>query len=338
MRLIGLDIARFLAFAGMVYVNFRVVSKLEENVDFANQFTHAVEGRAAALFVVLAGVGIALASPTPSVIVKRGLFLFALGMINLTIFEADILHYYGVYFLCIIPFLRASSGKLLTAAAAITLVAYVGLFVLGYDAEWDWETLEYQRFWTLSGFIRNLFYNGWHPVFPWLAFVLVGMSVGRLNLFDIKIQFRMLLGGIAIAIVTNLASKGLGGIDPELAEIVSLSPIPPNSFYIVSASGTAVAAIGATLILTPILKKIGLGEALAATGRQALTLYLAHILIGMGGLEMLGWINGEATSKQIFNYSTGFIVLTIIYALLWQRFAKRGPFEQLFRNFTQGRS
>ena len=62
MRLAGLDIARFIAFTGMVLVNFRIAAQVSDTTDWAYQITHLLEGRAAALFVVLAGVGITLAN------------------------------------------------------------------------------------------------------------------------------------------------------------------------------------------------------------------------------------------------------------------------------------
>ena len=58
-RLDGLDVVRFLAFAGMVLVNFRIVMEVEgtsNGVGFP-------EGRAAATFIVLAGVVLAGIGP-----------------------------------------------------------------------------------------------------------------------------------------------------------------------------------------------------------------------------------------------------------------------------------
>lgn len=329
MRLIGIDIARFIAFCGMVLVNFRIVSGVAFGNDTASQITHQLEGRAAALFVVLAGVGLALSRPRPAGMVVRGVFLMAIGLINLVIFPADILHFYGVYFLCVIPFLNARPRKLLLVATAITAIAYVALFTLDYDAEWNWETLEYQRFWTLTGFTKHIFYNGWHPVFPWLAFLLIGMAIGRLNLFQYRTQLILVLGGSAVTPIVNAISDQLNTV------VTGTTPIPPNPFYILSASASAAASIGVILLLTPILKRLRLAEFLASPGRQALTLYMAHIVIGMGIMDYFGWIGGGLNSEQIFNYSLGFIGLTVIYATLWKRIASRGPLESLLRLFTE---
>ncbi|MGR3616785.1 MAG: heparan-alpha-glucosaminide N-acetyltransferase domain-containing protein [Paracoccaceae bacterium] len=111
-RLQGLDAARFLAFCGMVLVNFRIAANVTPMGDWPSLITSMLEGRAAALFVVLAGIGIALARPSAALMLRRGVFLFVLGLANLTIFDADILHFYGVYFLLAIPFVTASPRTL----------------------------------------------------------------------------------------------------------------------------------------------------------------------------------------------------------------------------------
>ena len=48
-----------------------------------------------------------------------------------------------------------------------------------YEIGWNFETLEYQGFWTINGFIRNLFFNGFHPVIPWTSFMLFGYWFGK---------------------------------------------------------------------------------------------------------------------------------------------------------------
>ena len=71
---------------------------------FFNEFIGQLQGRASATFVVLAGIGLGLSSfkkesQTVNTIVKRSIFLLILGLLNMTIFEGDILHYYAFYFL-----------------------------------------------------------------------------------------------------------------------------------------------------------------------------------------------------------------------------------------------
>ncbi|MFT4961971.1 MAG: hypothetical protein ACI92Z_003066, partial [Paracoccaceae bacterium] len=118
-----------------------------------------MEGRAAALFVVLAGVGIALGKPTREILLRRAVFLFAIGLINLTIFEADILHFYALYFGVAALFLTASNVVLWAGAVGVILLSLIGLVVFDYEQGWNWQTLEYADFWTAKGFLRHSLYN-----------------------------------------------------------------------------------------------------------------------------------------------------------------------------------
>ena len=105
-RLIGLDVARYFAFVGMVIVNFDVAMSyaLQRNGGFCNELIGQLQGRASATFVVLAGIGLGLSSfkresQKVNIIIKRAIFLLILGLLNMSIFEGDILHYYAFYFL-----------------------------------------------------------------------------------------------------------------------------------------------------------------------------------------------------------------------------------------------
>jgi len=337
MRLTGLDIARFLAFTGMVLVNFRIAAQVSGTNDWAFQITHLLKGRAAALFVVLAGVGITLANARPALMAKRALFLFAIGLLNQIIFPADILHYYGVYFLCAIPMMRLSPLGLLIASALILALSFVMLIGLNYEAGWNWITLEYSDFWTVKGFIRNLFYNGWHPVLPWITFLLFGMALAKANLSNRTTQIKLLTGGIIWTIAITALSHSFQN-ELELRELMGLSPIPPGPLYILAGIGTSTAMIGATLLATPLLTRLNIATWLATPGRQTLTLYVAHILIGMGILEAIGRLDGSLSSPAIFTIAIAFATLTSLYAHAWSRINSRGPLEALMRKITEGQA
>jgi uncharacterized membrane protein YeiB len=328
-RLDGLDLARFAAFAGMVFVNFRLAAQVVPGDDIYSAFTGLLEGRAAALFVVLAGVGFALGrGEVRGTLIRAGL-LFALGMANMVLFDADILHFYAVYFLVALMFVAASTRMLWLGAAGFILAALIGLILFNYERGWDWQTLTYADFWTLPGFLRHTFYNGWHPVIPWAAFFLIGMALGRMSLAQRRVQVQLLLWGSAVALITRWLAGLLAATDPELAELLTTSPVPPGPAYMLAASGSAVAAIGAALLVAPYLGKV-LGW-FTRPGRQALTLYLAHIYLGMGVMDEIGLLKGQLDPAEIFWISSGFIAVTVIYAWAWQFVARYGPLEAAMR-------
>ncbi|MCT4558703.1 MAG: DUF418 domain-containing protein [Pelagimonas sp.] len=331
MRLIGLDIARFLAFFGMVLVNFRIAAEVAPGSGAVSILTNAMEGRAAALFVVLAGIGMSLAQPGSLTVLKRAAFLFVVGLINLMIFDADILHYYALYFLCALPVLTLSARALFWLGGCLSVGSLALHLGFSYDQGWDWDTLTYADFWTLPGFVRHSLFNGWHPVFPWMAFMLIGMGLGKLDLRADHRPRQFITIGLALT---------LGGLIPgwfapagDLQDLLNTAPIPPGPFYILSATGSAMVVLGLILALT----RGDTGRwarVLATGGRQSLTLYLAHILLGMGLLEGLGLLNGALTATQIFLYSLAFCGLCLIYTWAWSRRFSRGPLEAMMRKLA----
>jgi len=69
-------------------------------------------------------------------------------------------------------FISQSSNQILVGVIEGCLLFPLLLLIVDYEAGWDFTTLTYTGFWTIDGFVRNLFYNGFHPVIPWFAFML----------------------------------------------------------------------------------------------------------------------------------------------------------------------
>lgn len=331
-RLHGLDAARFLAFCGMVLVNFRIAAEVAPGTDWASLLIDSLEGRAAALFVVLAGIGVTLGRPTTGLMAKRAAFLFVVGIANMVIFDADILHFYALYFLVAIPFLSSSPRALWFGAVGLVVSALLLHSVLDYDTGWDWDAMDYTELWTLPGFLRNALFNGWHPVLPWAAFLLIGMAIGRSDLGLHCTQHRLILWGLSAALFALVPQ--FMTTDPELQAILGTESIPPGPFYIMAGTGTACVTIGLTLKFIPLLDRLRLSPLLTAPGKQTLTLYVAHILIGMGILEEMGLLDGTLTAPQITAYGLAFVATTSIFALLWFRLFRRGPLEAIMRKLT----
>lgn len=335
-RLHGLDFARFLAFAGMVLVNFHVVMGLEAGAGWALAFLSVFEGKAAATFVVLAGVGLGLAAQRSEpqvfriVTLKRALFLFALGLINSLIFPADILHYYAVYFVFGLSLIHRSTRLILTALLVLPWVFVALLFVFNYELGWNWETLDYEGFWTPVGFVRNLFFNGWHPVVPWISFLLFGFVLARMDFGLSSVRRNLVLFG-ALAVAASYGLSALWGalFTGELADFGTTAPVPPMPLYMLGGMGAAAVVIGISLALFDQDFSRWL-RPFTVAGRQALTLYIAHIVLGMGVLEAMALIGGQPAEAAILAASI-FIVFSVVYALIWAKFFKVGPLEWVMR-------
>ncbi len=351
-RLEGLDLARYVAFVGMVIVNFKIAmgadadavigSGTGSGTGMAHALTAALEGRAAATFVVLAGIGLGLAGlkgldQTVPVTIKRAVFLLVIGLLNMTIFDADILHYYAFYFLFGAALLPLRTRTLIWGVLGLNLLFVVGLMILDYDAGWDWDSYTYSGFWTVSGFVRNLFFNGWHPVVPWLGFLVFGIVLSRISLDARGTQLRLVAGGaVALALVEGISAvltPLMARIDPELVALVGTDPVPPVPFYFVAGCGAACIVVGLCLLMADRMRRIGLLAVFGPAGRQTLTLYIAHVLIGMGTLEALGMLGGQSVGQAVWA-SAVFCVCATVYAMIWARWFKRGPIEALMRKIA----
>ena len=205
-RIMGLDVARALAVVGMIGAH------LGETGEFAffdpSSWTALVHGRSSILFAVLAGISIALMTGRARIpereemprirlgLIGRGAAIFAIGvaleLLGTPI--AVILTVYGILYVLAIPFLRWRALSLLIAAGVLALAGPVllsGIQSISLGA---------------SGPGLDLVLFGTYPVTVWMAFVLGGMAVGRMQLERVRTVVALLLVGLVMA----AAGYGLG--------------------------------------------------------------------------------------------------------------------------------
>ncbi|MCD4664218.1 MAG: DUF1624 domain-containing protein, partial [Bacteroidales bacterium] len=286
-RIIGYDFARGLAIVGMVFVNFKVVMVAETD-KLLYQFVELFSGKAAALFVVLAGIGITLMYESAKRendagkikqlkinLLKRAAFLFVVGLSYYFIWPADILHYYGLYLSIGILFLSVSRTWLQIISVLLILGYTVSFSFFNYETGWDWNTLEYIDFFTITSFFRNLFFNGFHPVLPWIAFLFTGIWIGRINFNDSKIRKRVTSISFSIFIVFKVISMILVGtlskISPaevtDIEYLLGTSPMPPLFFYMITASSLAVFIISVSVYFSNKFSHTLLVKQMVSTGQ-----------------------------------------------------------------------
>lgn len=354
-RIEGLDLARALAIFGMVVVNFRLATGAETGAAWLLGFTSLFEGRASAMFVVLAGVGVSLmtrracqtAEPgdvrsARATLVRRGLLLFVIGLAYTPIWQADILHYYGLYFLLASLVITVRGRTLLWLALTVVLSFPILLSVLDYEAGWDWATLHYENFWTFAAMVRRLVFNGFHPILPWFAFLLWGLWLGRQDLNDAGVRWR--LSSIALAVwvaveggfvLLNIVVRRRFGAEPdsELDILTSTAMMPPLPQYVVAAAASATLVILLAVHLAQRWPRFAPMQWLIATGRMSLTLYVAHVILGMGTLEAMGRLGGQRIEFSLLA-TLVFCVAGVLFSVFWTRVFKSGPLEWGFRKIA----
>ncbi len=352
-RIIGYDFARALAVLGMIIVNFKVVMGAGDvGPHWLTGLAGLLEGRAAATFVVLAGAGISLLSKrsrqgnsteerrqTRNLLLKRAAFLFLFGLLFSTLYDADILHFYGLYIAFAAFALYVPDRRLLIFALAFVIAFVVMILALDYNAGWNFEALEYTDFWTPVGLLRHMFFNGWHPFVPWTAFLLLGMWVGRQDIQRKPAQNRLAVISIIVLVIAELSSALLiSTFTPQwghlyTSTLFSRIAIPPMPFYMLSASSAAVLVIVICIRLTEHFQTAAWVQSFVLTGQIALTLYVAHVVIGMSLIELFGWYEGQSLAVSLI-YALGFYAACIVFAHLWRRRFSRGPIEAVMRRLT----
>jgi len=354
-RIIGIDVARAFAIIGMILVNFKMVLG-QHGETWIKHFSSVIDGKAAATFVVLAGVGIAFM--TNSVlnknnldnikkakqrILKRALFLFIIGLSYIVIWPADILHFYGIYMLIALLLIQSNSKKILYTAIAIVFSFPILLFFFNYETGWDFTSLEYADLWTIKGFLRNLFLNGFHPVLPWTAFMLVGLWFGKQDLsnshFVKKSAWISLTGFIVVQIVSKLSiyilSDGNSIESEELNSVLGTNPMPPLPMYMISGSCIAIFIIAVCILISQKYQNNFIIKSLTKTGQLALTFYVAHVILGMGLIEVISDKElGEHSLIFSIIYGLIFSLCCIVFAIIWTKYKKSGPLEWVMRKIT----
>lgn len=354
-RIIGIDVARALAVIGMIIVNFKIVLG-NSGASWLKSVAEVFDGKAAATFVVLAGLGIALMTNTAirnknneklkvarKRVLKRALFLFAVGLSYIVIWPADILHYYGIYLFIVAMLLTRTSKTIITVAIGFIFAFPVLMLFWDYGSEWDFTTFEYTGFWTLNGFTKNLLFNGFHPVIPWSAFILFGFWFGKQNLNNNAFVKKSFWVSSMVFIVIQLVSKLSATLCAEsstettkqLAELLSTNPMPPLPMYMFNGVSFAIAIISACILIAKRFSSNPIIDALNKTGQLALTFYVAHIVLGMGILEAV-YPNkfGYFSLEFSIGYALAFSLSCMVFAVIWRKYKTSGPLEWIMRKVT----
>jgi hypothetical protein len=328
-RLFGVDAARGTALLGM----FAAHTILEGG-------EQVFDGRSAILFATVAGVSLGLitggTTPPPRgergtarlVVLIRGTVLVLLGLALTEFLQppiAVILDYYGFAFLLLIPLLFAARPVLGILATAITLAAppIVMIVTDGTPFESVAEPAQIVARW--------LFY-GEYPMLIWLAFLLVGLLLARLDLRD-----RLTA---AIALVVGALAAVLGYGSTLIVPGVTAEAHSGTTAEVVGSGGVAVAIIGALSLLD---SATGRGERparvlrfllapVAAAGAMALTLYTAHAIV----LAIVRATAPDPDRWLVPVWTFPALALTaLVAATLWRRFVGPGPLEAGLRALTR---
>jgi len=344
-RLVGLDVARCLALLGMVATHV-----LDERTP-AGDLTTAqwlAGGRASALFAVLAGVSLALmtrerlhgrllALRTTAIAVRAlmiGLIGLMLGSLDTGI--AIILTYYGVLFLLGLPFTFLRVRTLLPLTVAwVALAPVVSHLVRPHLPPRGFDSPQLGQLADPGQLASELLLTGYYPAVPWLAYLLAGLVLGRLDLRDTSLLGGLALGGLSTAVLATQVSRTL--VDPAVAAenatgmfgttpadgdwgwLLLVAPHSATPLDLAQTIGSAVAVIALCLLLEQLLPRPATAvlAVLFGAGAATLTLYCLHVVMRTEAV----WPAEEPSS-----YAAHVVVLLTIGAAL-RLLRVRGPLE-----------
>lgn len=343
-RLYGLDAARAGAVIGMIAVHLRPQVPTADGTGFGAVLLNLPYGRASLLFMVLAGVGVALVlKPSRSKGWKRsGTLLWRAGillLIGLALQMLDhgvsvILPTYGSMFVLALVLVRLPGPVLLASAAFFTLAGPLALVLINHVAPFERHLPQFGD--DPLTILMALLVTGRYPLLSWIVPFLVGLWLGRQPLADPRFQLRLALAGCGLAlagmvmawilipvVLQETTPYGLN----ELASGAAHSQMPP---WLIEGIGVACAVIGLALAAEQWLSQRAARWfwPLCAFGQLALTFYIGHLLMLAGVLRPNGWPADAGSGIGVLGV---IVLLGLVLASVWRSRFTYGPAEYLLR-------
>lgn len=346
----GPDVVRTVAMAGVVVMNYHgylINRGAQRNggwpYELFNPFSGPLSTRFAATFVLTAGVGVTLmtrssigdADRTIEMrwrLARRGLVLYAVGVLFDFIWPGTILPYYGLMFVI--------AAGLFTLRSRWVLVVGVGAALCGWSIRWwrleqalagndtTWLTNPGPR--SPRGLVFDVVVNGTHPLFPWLAFLCAGIVLGRMLPLPWWRPAVATTGLVLYFAASVVATLGSG---ERTVVLLSDAPLQRGIVYVASALGTALLAFAAISWLADRYAHTMVIDWLRRAGQMSLTIYFAHAFVFVLLVDQIDLIRpGSLTTALTF--AAIYWVLAIWGAVEYQRRYGRGPAELVYRRLT----
>ena len=293
---------------------------------------------------------------TAAGIAVRALLIGAIGL-ALGYFAGDldiILPVYALLFLLAIPLIGLRPRTLACIAGVLVVVAplvLLGSFKLGLQPAFNSNPTFSAPFTHPVGFVLQLLVTGPFPAVVYMIYICAGLAIGRLDLSSTKVAAWLLGGGLVMALTAWVTSTAilfhLGGLqhlraaaDPGLnpAAVTNQIVWSPNhvaSWWwlalrahhtgtpvdILHTLGSAMAVLGAVLLVTRLRAARRLLWPVAVAGTMTLTIYSAHALVLNADWAPLSDNDLAAYVEQV--------AVALVFAMVWYRFMGQGPLERM---------
>jgi hypothetical protein len=271
-------------------------------------------------------------------IAGRALLIGALGLVlgGLDTGIAIILTYYGVLFLLGLPFTLLRLRWLLPLTVAWVVLAPVAShLVRPHLPERGFDSPTFEQLADPGRLASELLLTGYYPAVPWLAYLLAGLVLGRLDLRDTSLLGGLTVGGLSLAVLATQVSRTL--VEPAVASenatgmygttpadgdwhwLLLVAPHSATPFDLAQTIGSAVLVIALCLLAEQLLPRpaTALLAVVFGAGAATLTLYSLHVVMRTEAV----WPEEDPST-----YLTHVVVLLGIGAAL-RLLRRRGPLE-----------
>jgi uncharacterized membrane protein len=350
-RLRGIDMARGIAIIGMVMVHIGPQDLADGGpLGTAYRSSH---GRAAIVFIVLAGIGVSLLtggrapasrwagaggrhSPRLEGVATRlwwralVLLPFGLWLQDLPTNVAVILQYYAVFFVIASGLMYLGDRVLLGVAACSATLGPIALVWL-HQTSPAWFQPGVPAWHDAARIVRDILISGYYPAIVWTAPLAIGIWLGRRDLRDTATGRALLAGGAAAAAIGFVVSDVLVGAlgepvsEADWRQLIMIEPHNEMPLWVLTSTAIATAIIGACLLIARRLPR--LIWPLVAFGQLAFTVYVLHVLVLAFQPEWL--VRDQFVPAWISVARFGAIAVAL--ATAYRAVAARGPFEILLR-------
>ncbi len=359
-RIVSLDVTRTIALFGIIVLNYHGYLNFSGALSTSRQsiferWWHPFNGVLAnpfpVGFVLIAGMGVSLmigATNSKQLVTeirwrlaRRGLFLLALGYGINWVWPGTILPYYGAFFL-------VASVIAIWSKAKLILLGLIAMIVAAVIEWWRFEQSLEGNFtgWlspaepnTPRNFLIRIFIDYTHPLFPWLAFFITGILLGRIYLRIKVIRLKLVAISIAaIAIsyslnsIVNSATNSQSNRDKSLRHLVSTRPFDRGLLYVISTIGVVVAVFFVVDFLCERYKDSTIIQTARITGQMTLTIYLAHIFIYNAVVNWWQLVTPTGLDTAM-TMSLAVYISAIIWSNWWHNRFGHGPVERVYRRF-----
>lgn len=254
-------------------------------------------------------------------VLKRGSVLMVFGLLFMFVWEGEILRYIGIFIMLTYYFLLLHTRTQLVAGLVIVALSSA----LKYSPLLNWggfpEGLFFRNSWDYSKFIYRIYGDGYSMVFLWFSFVVFGSVLGSVLIRFVRQGREQAFQSMALKLGLLLSS--LGALEPFF--MIPVDDFP--ALHVMLTLGVSLIVLSGLIWWNRRRRHVSrLFGALALYGRLSLSIYIGHIIIWLGALELLG-LTLDLSLLGVIAALSSCYVFTWAFGVYWLKIRDTGPLE-----------